>query len=241
MRATATPITTRTSSTNSFFMGPPGSERSATAYRTDLMTAPPTARPTALFEEKLGPARRSWLWLAVIVVITFLAIAPVIVPFAVAAWLINVARYWRARVRVEDDYLFVGKRWVRLAALDLGTLGRGGNTWPWRAFNSRYLGANPLWTHDSVALRGIDGGKVYWVVVGTDRRDELVAVLERAIPAAQARVGPATWASPTSALPPPGWHDDPWAPETSLRWWDGAQWTGHTAARAGLPPSGGQP
>jgi hypothetical protein len=128
------------------------------AYRTDLMTAP--AQAPALFEERIGPTRRSLLWLLAVVVITFFAIGPVFVPVAVAAWLINVVRYRRARVRVEDDYLFVGKRWVRLAALDLRTLGRGGNTWPWRAFNRRYLGANPLWTHDSVAVRGIDGGRV---------------------------------------------------------------------------------
>jgi hypothetical protein len=220
-------------------MGPPGSERLPRAYRTDLMTVP--AQAPAVFEERIGPTRRSWLWLLAIVVITFFAIGPVFVPVAMAAWLVNVVRYRRARVRVEDDYLFVGKRWVRLAALDLGTLGRAGNTWPWRAFNRRYLGANPLWTHDSVALRGIDGGQVYWVVVGTDRRDELVATLEQAIPAAQSRVGPAPWASPTSAFPPPGWHPDPWAPDASLRWWDGGQWTGFTAPRPGAPsnaPSG---
>lgn len=28
----------------------------------------------------------------------------------------------------------------------------------------------------------------------------------------------------------PNWYDDPWSPAT-LRWWDGAQWTAHVAAR----------
>lgn len=196
--------------------------------------------PAPLFEERVGPSRSSWLWLLAIVVITFLAIAPVFVPIAVLAWLINVGRYWRARVRVDDDHLWVGKRNVRLAALDLETLGRAGNTWPWRAFNPHYLGANPIWTHDSVAIRGIDGAKPYWVAVGTNQRAELVATLEQAIPVAQARVGRALWASPTSPFPPPGWHPDPWAPESSLRWWDGSQWSGYTWARP-APPLGGAP
>ncbi len=28
--------------------------------------------------------------------------------------------------------------------------------------------------------------------------------------------------------PGPGWHEDPWD-STQLRWWDGSEWTGHTA------------
>lgn len=206
------------------------------------MTASEPARTDgpggSLFEERLSSTRRSWAWLGVVVVITFFAIGPVFAPVAAAAWIVNVVRYRRAFVRVDADALWVGKRSVRLAALDLDTLDRAGNTWPWRGFSSNYLGANPIWTSDSVGVRGIDGSRPYWVAVGTNRRDELVSALRHAVPAAQERVGPARWASPTSALPPPGWHPDPWDPETRLRWWDGGEWSGYTWPRAAPPPGG---
>jgi len=185
------------------------------------------------FEERLRPTRRGWLWLPPIVVVTFLAIAPVIVPLALIAWFINVARYWGVVVRIDDDYLWVGRRWARLATLDLTTLGRAQNTWPWRAFSRRWLGGNPIWTRDSVGVRGFDGGKPYWVSVGTDRRDELVAVLETAVGEARARA--VAWAERARSASPPSWHPDPWDPVGSLRWWDGTQWTGWTWPRAGGP------
>jgi hypothetical protein len=182
------------------------------------------------YEERIGPAPRAWLWLPVIVVITALALAPIIVPFALVAWIINVLRYRGAVVRLDDDYVWVNRRWARLAALDPATLGRASNTWPWRSFNPRYLGANPIWTRDSVGVRGVDGGKKYWLSVGTNRRDDLVRALLAAIPAAQER---AAQAGPR--LPPPGWHADPWQ-EASMRWWDGTQWSGYT-----WPPKAGAP
>ena len=200
------------------------------------MTAPPTPVPDApavLFEERLGAPARTWWWLAAIVAVTALAIAPIIVPIAAGAWLVNVLRYRRSRVRVDADRLWVGRRSVALAGLDLTTLGRAGNTWPWKVFDKRYLAANPIWTRDSIAVRGIEGGRPCWIAVGTDRRDELLGVLELLVPEAQATAGPAAWAAPAAAVAPPGWHDDPWDPKASLRWWDGAQWTGHVTPKPG--------
>jgi Protein of unknown function (DUF2510) len=175
-----------------------------------------------LYEERIGPGPRAWAWLPVIVVITALALAPIVVPLALAAWFLNVLRYRGAVVRVDDDYVWVNRRWARLAALDPATLGRASNTWPWRSFSPRYLGANPIWTRDSVGLRGVDGGKRYWVSVGTNHREDLVRVLRAAIPAARDRA-----ATMPPGLPPPGWNADPWQ-QSRLRWWDGRQWTGYT-------------
>lgn len=199
---------------------------------------------TPLFEERVAADRRAWSWLPVIIVVTFLGIAPLFVPVAVAAWIYNVLRFRRTRVRVDLDHLWVGKRSVRLCALDLSTLGQAGNTWPWRAFSKRYLGANPIWTRESVGVRGIDVGRTYWVAVGTNRRDELVAALAAAVPAARDRAAAArTWAPDLSVPAPPAWYPDPWDPARKLRWWDGRTWSGWTwppdggAAEPGGPPS----
>lgn len=183
------------------------------------------------FTEHLRPTRRGWWWLPVILAITFLAIAPIIVPVALLAWVVNLVRFWRVVVSVDDQTIRVGRRAAPLAALDLTTLGRAQNTWPWRVFSPRWLGANPIWTRDSVGIRGFHDGKPLWVSVGTDRREALVDALVAAVPAARTRAEAATGAASTAGPPTGGWHADPWDP-TRLRWWDGTRWTGWT-----WPPS----
>jgi hypothetical protein len=197
-----------------------------------------------LFEEHLGAKRRDWRWFPIVVVVTFLAVSPIIAGVAALAWFVNVLRFRNARVQVAADDLWVGKRTVRLCALELSTLGQAGNTWPWRVFNRRYLGANPFWTDDSVAIRGIDAGKRYWVAVGTNRREELVDVLQRTIPEARARAEAAgTWSPTAVRLPRADWYTDPWD-SVNRRWWDGVRWTGWTRpadADDSAPEAGTEP
>jgi hypothetical protein len=42
-------------------------------------------------------------------------------------------------------------------------------------------------------------------------------------------------------MPPPGWYEDPAQTGTLLRWWDGTQWTGHTAPLVRAPDPASQP
>lgn len=192
--------------------------------------------PRVLFEERLRAAGRAWWWLLVIVVVTFFTIGLLAVPIAILAWLVNVGRFRRTVVRVDAERLWVGRRSARLVALDLATVGRATNPWPWRVFNSRHLGANPIWTRDSVGLRGRDGSRKYWVAIGTNRREEFLEALERGVADARERSAAAARAYAGQTLPPPGWYDDP-RDLTRLRWWDGVEWTGYDAAR---PASGGR-
>ena len=163
-----------------------------------------------------------------IAVITFFTLGLFVVPIAVIAWFVNIARYRRAVVRVDTERLWVGRRSLRLTALDLSNIGRATNPWPWRYFSNRYLGGNPFWTRDSIGIHGRDGAKKCWVSVGTNRRDELLQTLVAAAAGARARTDAAAAAYVGRPLPPPGWYDDPWD-ASRIRWWDGHQWTGYAA------------
>jgi hypothetical protein len=206
------------------------------------VSAPPTTlwQPPVLFEERLKPTGRAWWWLAVISVVSFFTIGLVAVPIAAAAWFVNVWRYHGAVVRIDSERIWVGRRSARLGALDLATLGRATNPWPWRVFSNRYLGGNPIWTRDSIGLRGRDSGRKYWVAIGTNRRAELLETLQHAADEARRRAAVAADAYAGRVLPPAGWYDDPWD-STRIRWWDGGQWTGYAAARSSPPAHPGTP
>lgn len=178
------------------------------------------------FHERLGAPRQAWLLFGLALLVGVVAIHPLTVPLIVLSWLYAVVRHARTEVRVDADAIRVGKRTAAVGWLDPMTLGRARNPWPWRPFTRTYLGANPIWTSDSVRVLGRDPrGRKVIVAVGTSRRDELVAVLEWAMAGARARAG----ALAGTSLPVAGWYDDPWAPGASWRWWDGFRWTAYAA------------
>jgi hypothetical protein len=193
--------------------------------------------PPVLYEERLRPRGRAWWWLPVICVITLFTLGLVIVPIALAAWFVNVGRFARTRIKVDSERIWVGSRSLRLTALDLDDIGRATNPRPWRVFSPRYLGGNPVWTSDSIGIKGREGTKKCWVSVGTNRRDELVAALHAAATAARERRDAAALAYGDRPLPAPGWYDDPWDP-LRIRWWDGEQWSGYAAPH---PTAGAHP
>lgn len=195
--------------------------------------------PPVLYEERLRPPPRSWWWLLVICLVTLMTLGAVVVPVAVAAWFVNVGRFARTRIRVDSERIWVGRRSIRLVALDLERIGRATNPRPWRVFSPRYLGGNPVWTRDSIGVQGREGTNRCWVSVGTNHRDELIAILRAAAATARARRAAAALAYGDRPLPPPGWYDDPGG-EGGMRWWDGAMWTdnaAHPTAPAPAPPA----
>ncbi len=172
---------------------------------------------------------RAWGLLALSVALTVLIVHPLFVIITVGAWLFNALYYQGLEIRIEDRLVWVGAKSLPLTALDPATLDRASNTWPWKALSKDWLGANPIWTRDSLSLHGeIDGRRVR-LNVGTDHRDELVEALMHAWVRARAQQHLPTPA-PLGA-PAPGWYVDPWNPVTGIRWWNGIQWTPHVAWR----------
>lgn len=83
-------------------------------------------------------------------------------------------------VRIDATRLWVGRRSVALAALDLGSLRYEAGVEIYAVFARGALLSNPMWLPDTVAIDGYTAqrGPVR-VVVRTARRDELVAALRQ--------------------------------------------------------------
>ncbi len=182
------------------------------------------------YEEKLRLRGRQWGWFVAITFVTVLGGGVVLVPFVLLAWFYAVIRFFASTIKLQDGRLHVGAKSTPLGGLDLSTVGRAKNNWPWAIFSDQWLGAVPVWTKDSIGLTGIDdhGNKVR-VALGTNRRDELLAALTAGV--TQARGGVSGTVLPPPVQVPPGWYDDPWNPVGQLRWFDGRAWTGYTHQR----------
>jgi hypothetical protein len=195
-----------------------------------------------LYRERLDVGARGWGLFLLAVLITAVAVSPKLVPITVFAWLLNVARFSGTEIRIDDNQVAVGRKRAALTSFDPSTLARACNTWPWRTWSERWLGANPIWTKDSVQLVGSTNRGTVWLNVGTNHRDELVAALMSGIRQAHERqaheadVGATSTAEGSAArtgCAAQGWYADPWNPVASVRWWDGTAWTSHVQARPG--------
>jgi hypothetical protein len=133
------------------------------------------------YREDIGVDARGWALFAFAVIATAVIIGPRFVPVTMIAWIINLIVFYKAAVIVDGTTVIVSGRRAPLSAFDPATLDRASNHWPWRSLNPGYLGANPVWTRDSVAMRGSHNGRTVWLNVGTNRRDELVGALLRGI------------------------------------------------------------
>jgi hypothetical protein len=203
--------------------------------RTDHFTARLACPPVTefVYRERLSMNARGWGLLAVSLVMTFLIIHPLFVAITAGAWLFNVLYFRDLEIRIDDELVWVGAKSAPLAALDPATLDRASNTWPWKTLSKDWLGANPIWTRDSLSLTGEIEGRRVRLNVGTDHRDELMAALLRGM--AEARIRQPLLPPQPAGAPRPGWYVDPWNPVVGLRWWDGVGWTAHVAFRQHTP------
>ncbi len=149
--------------------------------------------------------KKAWGLFALALLTTAVVVHPYATILVILSWVYSVIRFSRATVRIDPWWLSVGSRSAPLVGLDLRTVGRARNPWPWKVFSKRYLGANPIWTEDSVRIvgRGADGARVL-VAIGTNRRDEFLAVLHEAVSRAYGAAAPSPFTDPLAGSPAPG-------------------------------------
>jgi hypothetical protein len=150
------------------------------------------------YYEHLSIRPRQLWWLLGVgaaAVVGGLAIA---IPALLVSLIYSLLRFSRSDIRIDDQFLSVGKKRMPLIWLDPATLGQPRNIWPWFWFSKRKLACVPFWTKESLGIGGRDqGGKKVYVSLGTNDRDKLIGALLGAIsdaknPAARPAPSPAT-------------------------------------------------
>jgi hypothetical protein len=134
------------------------------------------------YYEHLSIKPRQLWWLlgvAAAAVVGGLAIA---IPALLLSLIYSLLRFSRSDIRIDDQYLQVGKKQMPLIWLDPATLGQPRNVWPWFWFSKRKMACVPFWTKESLGIGGRDqGGKKIYVSLGTNERDKLIGALLGAI------------------------------------------------------------
>jgi hypothetical protein len=169
------------------------------------------------YRESLRMPRSSWKLLAFSVLITVFVIGWPYLFVLAALWGYQVARTNSLELIIDEQWVRLRKRRIPLKALDPETLGRASNPWPWRRWSSRWVQFDPIWTADSVGMRGSWNGKRVWLGVGTNQREAFVEALLAAVYEAKAGEG-LPLRPPQRLAPPNGTTDRPvTAAETTTR------------------------
>jgi hypothetical protein len=133
------------------------------------------------YREPLKMRRSVWRLIIFSLVATWFTVGFFYTIALVLIWVIQSARFSKRYVEIDEYWVRVGRKRLPLKALDPSTLGRASNPWPWRQWSKRWVQCDPVWSSDSVGMRGTIDGKTVWLGVGTEQRDELVAALLAAI------------------------------------------------------------
>jgi hypothetical protein len=155
----------------------------------------------ARYRESLRMPKRTWRLVAFSAVVTVLVIGPAYLVVLGLLWGFQAARTNSLELVIDEQWVRLRHRRIPLKALDPNTLGRASNPWPWRRWSTRWVQFDPIWTSDSVGMRGSWEGKKIWLGVGTNQRDAFVDALLAAIAAAKAAEGLPL--RPPMRLPPP--------------------------------------
>ncbi len=134
------------------------------------------------YYEHLSIKPRQLWWLLGIAAVAIAGGVGILIPILLVSLIYSLLRFSKSDIRIDNQYLHVGKKYMPLAWLDPATLGQPRNIWPWFWFSKRRVACVPFWTKESLGIGGRDqGGKKVYVSLGTNDRDRLIGALLDAI------------------------------------------------------------